>query len=147
MEDQHFYKRHNKMLLLYHLVFPVKYRKKVITEAISKTIKEICIEISERYEMQFLEIGTDDDHIHFLLQGVPTMAVEKIVRIIKSITARMVFQKHPQLKKDLWGGNFWTSGYYANTVGQYGNMEVIKRYVENQGKEYIQVHTEQLRLW
>ena len=136
MEDQHIYKRHNKTLLLYHLVFPVKYRRKVITEAISKTIKEICIEISERYEMQFLEIGTDDDHVHFLLQGVPTMSMDKIVRIIKSITARMVFQKHPQLKKDLWGGNFWTSGYYANTVGQYGNMEVIKRYVENQGKEY-----------
>jgi len=147
MEDQHIYKRHNKTLLLYHLVFPVKYRRKVITEAISKTIKEICIEISERYEMQFLEIGTDDDHVHFLLQGVPTMSMDKIVRIIKSITARMVFQKHPQLKKDLWGGNFWTSGYYANTVGQYGNMEVIKRYVENQGKEYKQVHTEQLKLW
>jgi len=147
MEDQHIYKRHNKTLLLYHLVFPVKYRRKVITEAISETIKETCLEISERYEMQFLEIGTDEDHVHFLLQGVPTMAIDKIVRIIKSITARIVFQKHPQLKKDLWGGNFWTSGYYANTVGHYGNMEVIKRYVENQGKEYKQVHTEQLKLW
>lgn len=147
MEDQHIYKRHNKTLLLYHLVFPVKYRRKVIIEEISLTIKWVCIEISERYEIQFIEIGTDEDHVHFLIQGLPTMTVEKIVRTIKSITARLVFQQYPQLKKDLWGGNFWTSGYYANTVGQYGNMDVIKKYDENQGKEYKQVHLEQLKLW
>jgi len=147
MEDQHIYKRHNKTLLLYHLVFPVKYRRKVITEEISLTIKRVCIEISERYEIQFIEIGTDEDHVHFLIQGLPTMTVENIVRTIKSITARLVFQQYPQLKKDLWGGNFWTSGYYANTVGQYGNMDVIKKYVENQGKEYKQVYLEQLKLW
>ena len=83
-----------------------------------------------------------------MIQGLPTMTVEKIVRTIKIITARLVFQQyHPQLKKDLWGGNFWTSGYYSNTVGQYGNMDVIKKYVENQGKEYKQVHLEQLKLW
>ena len=147
MEDQHIYKRHNKTLLLYHLVFPVKYRRKVIVEEISLTIKHLCIEISERYEIQFIEIGTDEDHVHFLIQGVPTMTVEKMVRTIKSITARFVFQHHPQLKKELWGGNFWTSGYYANTVGQYGNMDIIKKYVENQGKEYKQIHIEQLKLW
>jgi len=119
----------------------------VITEEISLTIKRVCIEISERYEIQFIEIGTDEDHVHFLIQGLPTMTVENIVRTIKSITARLVFQQYPQLKKDLWGGNFWTSGYYANTVGQYGNMDVIKKYVENQGKEYKQVYLEQLKLW
>ena len=92
--------------MLYHLVFPVKYRRKVIIEEISFTIKRVCIEISERYEIQFIEIGTDEDHVHFLIQGLPTMTVEKIVRTIKSITARLVFQQyHPQLKKDLWGGN------------------------------------------
>ncbi len=106
MEDQHIYKSHNKTLLLYHLVFPVKYRRKVIIEEISLTIKRVCIEISERYEIQFIEIGTDEDHVHFLIQGLPTMTVEKIVRTIKSITARFVFQQYPQLKKDLWGGNF-----------------------------------------
>lgn len=147
MEDQHIYKRHNKTLLLYHLVFPVKYRKKVITEEMGITLKDICLEIGERYEIQFIEIGTDDNHVHFLLQGIPTMTVDKIVRIIKSITVRMVFQKHPKLKENLWGGNFWTSGYYANTVGQYGNVEVIKKYVENQGKKYNKIHEEQLNLW
>ena len=145
--DKHIKKRHNKTLLLYHLVFPVKYRKKIIEDQISNFLKDICVEISERYEIQFIEIGTDEDHVHFLVQSVPTMSVDRLVRTIKSLTARMVFQSFPSIKKELWGGSFWTSGYYANTVGQYGNLEVIKNYVENQGKEYKQVYTEQLRLW
>ena len=145
--DQHIKKRHNQTLLLYHLVFPVKYRKKIIEIQISNFIKDICIEISDRYEIQFVEIGTDEDHVHFLVQSVPTISVDRIVRTVKSLTARMVFQSFPSIRKELWGGSFWTSGYYANTVGQYGNLEVIKKYVENQGKEYNQIYTEQLRLW
>ena len=145
--DEHIKKRHNKTLLLYHLVFPVKYRKKIIEDHISNFIKDICIEISDRYEIQFVEIGTDEDHVHFLVQSVPTMSVDRIVRTIKSLTARMVFQSFPLIKEELWGGSFWTSGYYANTVGQYGNLEVIRNYVENQGKSYNNIYTEQLRLW
>lgn len=145
--DQHIKKRHNKTLLLYHLVFPVKYRKKIIEIQISNFIKDVCIEISDRFEIQFVEIGTDEDHVHFLVQSVPTISVDRIVRTIKSLTARMVFQSFPSIKNELWGGSFWTSGYYANTVGQYGNLEVIKKYVENQGKEYKQIYAEQLRLW
>jgi REP element-mobilizing transposase RayT len=110
-------------------------------------MKEICIEISDRFEINFLEIGTDDDHVHFLVQSIPTLSVEKIVRTIKSILARIVLFKHPEIKEELWGGSFWTSGYYANTVGQYGNEETIKRYVEKQGKEYNQVYDGQLNLF
>ena len=145
--DEHIYKRHNKTLLLYHLVFPVKYRKKIIGEEISIFIKEICIEIGEKYEITFVEIGTDEDHIHFLVQSVPLMSVDRIIRTIKSIIAREVFRQYPEIKNELWGGNFWTSGYYANTVGQYGNAEVIKKYVENQGKQYHKIHSQQLSLW
>ncbi len=145
--DEHTYKRHNKTLLLYHLVFPVKYRRKVIDGKISEYIKEVCLGIGERYEIQFIEIGTDEDHVHFLIQSVSTMAVCKIVQIIKSITGREVFHRYPEVKKELWGGNFWTSGFYANTVGQYGNKEVIKKYVEGQGRKYTPLHSEQLRLW
>ncbi len=145
--DEHVYKRHNKTLLLYHLVFPVKYRCKVISGKISDYIKEVCLEIGDRYEIQFVEIGTDEDHVHFLVQSVPTMAVSQIVQIIKSITAREVFKNYPEVKKQLWGGNFWTSGFYANTVGQYGNKDVIRKYVEHQGREYKLKHAEQLRLW
>jgi len=145
--DKHIYKRHNKTLLLYHLVFPVKYRKKIIEDSMSSFIKEICLEIGEKYEIEFIEIGTDEDHVHFLIQSVPSLSVDNIVRIIKSITAKQVFRYFPEIKKELWGGNFWTSGYYANTVGQYGNVDVIRNYVENQGRKYNQIHVQQLSLW
>ena len=105
------------------------------------------MKIGERYEIQFIEIGTDEDHVHFLVQSVPKMSVSNIVRTIKSLTAREVFKNHPEVKRDLWGGNFWTSGFYANTVGMYSNKEVIKKYVENQGKKYKPIHSEQLNIW
>ncbi len=145
--SEHIHKRHNKTLLLYHLVFPVKYRRKVISASISETIKETCMEISDRFEISFIEIGTDEDHVHFLVQSVPTISVEKIVRQLKSLIARMVFFVHPEIKKELWGGSFWTSGYYANTVGQYGNEQVIRQYVEKQGRKYTQIYGEQLSLF
>jgi len=133
--SEHAYKRHNKTLLLYHLVFPLKYRKGVITKQIGESLKIICLEISERYEIHFLEIGYEPDYVHFLVQSVSTMEVSEIARILKSITARELFALYPEIKSKLWGGNLWTSGYYANTVGQYGNEAVIRKYVENQGKE------------
>jgi len=69
--------------------------------------------------------------------------------MLKSITAKQLFQLHPEIKAMLWGGSFWTSGYYVNTVGQYSNEEVIRAYVKNQGmeKEYKKIHQEQLKLF
>jgi putative transposase len=132
-------------VLLYHLVFPVKYRRKAFSKEVEKTLIEVCIEISERFEINFLEIGNDEDHVHFLIQGIPKMPVSRIVQIIKSITAREIFAKHKEIKTMLWGGNLWTSGFYANTVGQYGSEEMIRSYVKSQGKKYNKVHTGQLK--
>ena len=130
------------------MVFPAKYRKKIFDDAVDKTLKEVCIEISDCYEIHFVEIGNDEDHVHFLIQSVPTLSVTRIVTIIKSITAREIFAKHKDVKKVLWGGNLWTSGYYVNTVGQYGNAEVIQKYIQDQGKdvEYTKLHEDQLKL-
>ena len=145
---EHVTKRHNKTLLLYHIVCPLKYRRDVITNEIGESLKEVCLQISERYEIHFIEIGYEPDHVHFLVQSVPTMDVSKITRTIKSITAKQLFQRHPEIEAKLWGGNFWTSGFYANTVGQYGNEEVIRKYIENQGKQevYRKVYDGQLTL-
>jgi REP element-mobilizing transposase RayT len=95
---EHIIKSHNKSLFLYHIVCPVKYRRKAISAEVSETIKSTCLEIGERYELHFVEIGADDDHVHFLVQSVPTMAPTKIVTIIKSFTGRQVFEKHPEVK-------------------------------------------------
>ena len=145
--SEHIHKRHNKNLMLYHLVCPIKYRRKVLTEAVSTSLKETCLEIAERYEIRFIEIGTDEDHVHFLLQSVPNMLPSAMVGLIKSITGIAIFHAHPDIKKFLWGAKFWTSGYYINTVGQYANETVIRNYVKNQGLHYTQLHRTQLMLF
>ena len=145
--SEHIKKSHNKTLLLYHIVCPVKYRKKAITREVSDILKETCLKIEERYEIRFVEISTDNDHVHFLVQSIPTFSPKTIAQTIKSITAREIFLKHPKVKKMLWGGKFWTSGYYVNTVGQYGNENIIKEYVRNQGGKYNQLHSNQIGLF
>ena len=145
--SEHILKRHNKTLLLYHVVCPAKYRRKVFTEEVENTLKEVCMGIGERHEMHFVEIGADEDHVHFLIQSVPVLSPHRIVQIVKSSTAKEVFRLHPEVKQKLWGGKFWTSGYYANTVGQYGNEKVIKEYVRKQGRIYHQIHRGQLTLF
>ena len=74
-----------------------------------------------RYEIELIEIGTDKDHVHFLIQSVPTMSPSKIIQAVKSITAKEIFKLHPEVKEKLWGGEFWTKGYYVNTVGRHGD--------------------------
>ncbi len=146
-EDRHIVKSHNKSLLLYHYVCPAKYRRKVFSDAVTQTLKEVCEEIGKRYEIYTIEIGSDENHVHFLLQSVPTYSPTKIIRIVKSITAKKIFKAHPEVKKFLWGSKFWTSGYYVNTVGQYGNLKLIENYVKNQGKSYKQICRTQLKLF
>jgi putative transposase len=145
--NEHIHKRYNKSLMLYHVVCPVKYRRKAISEAVEQTIKETCMEISQRYEIHFVEIGVDEDHVHFLTQSIPSQLPSRLVQTIKSITAKEVFSKHKEVKKMLWGGKFWSSGYYINTVGQYGNEQVISNYVKNQGKQYKQIYRNQPTLF
>lgn len=142
-------KSHNVSQLLYHLVCPAKYRRLVFKEVanLDQAIKDICLEIEKRYDIHFVEIGTDQDHVHFLIQSVPAVSPTRIAQIVKSITAREVFQKKSEVKKMLWGGEFWTKGYYINTVGAKGNEAAIKNYVENQGLKYQQVYSNQLKLF
>ena len=133
--------------MLYHVVCPAKYRQKVFTDPVEQTLREVCAEIGQRYEMHFVEIGMDEDHAHFLMQSVPAVLPSAIVRTIKSITAREIFFRHPEVKKMLWGGQFWTSGYYINTVGKHGNEVVIGKYVREQGKTYKQIYRQRLKLF
>ncbi len=146
--SQYIHKSHNVSVLLYHFVCPVKYRRAVLRpERVDDKLKETCIEISKRYEIRFLEIGTDKDHVHFLIQSVPMYGAKKIIQVVKSITARKIFQDCPEVKEQLWGGEFWSDGYFVNTVGQHGNENSIVNYIKKQGiKDYRQLHTQQLTL-
>jgi REP element-mobilizing transposase RayT len=104
-------------------------------EEVDKTLRETCEEIGKRYEIIFLEIGTEVDHVHFLEQSIPTYSPTKIVTTIKSITAREIFKRNPEVKKQLWGGEFWSDGHFVSTVGKHGNEETITNYVRAQGRE------------
>ncbi len=114
---------------MYHLVFPAKYRRAIFDSAVDSLLQEVCLEIEQRYQLKFLEIGTDKNHVHFLVQSVPRYSVTKVVTIIKSLTAREIFRPAPQVKQQLWGGELWTDGYYASTVGKHGNENMIGKYV------------------
>jgi putative transposase len=140
--SEYVHKSHNVSVLIYHLVCPAKYRRVVFDAEVDLVIRDICLEIEQRYEIKFLEIGTDKDHVHFLIQSVPTYSPTKIAQTIKSITAREVFSRVPSVKKKLWGGEFWTKGYFINTVGHKGNEDSVTDYVRNQGleKEYKRIH-------
>ena len=120
---------------MYHLVFPAKYRKVVFDKKVDEVLKYICLEIEKRYQIKFIEIGTDEDHVHFLVQSVPTYSVTKLVTMIKSLTARHIFKECPEVKKQLWGGEFWSDGFFASTVGKYGDEAKIANYVKNQGSD------------
>ena len=142
-------KSHNVSVLIYHYVCPARYRRVVFDEKVDQILKDVCLEISKRYEIEFLEIGTDRDHVHFLIQSVPTYSPTKIIRTVKSITAREIFKQAPEVKRKLWGGKFWTDGHYVKTVGQKGNEETVRRYVKEQGiqAEYQQLHWQQLKMF
>jgi len=139
-------KSHNVSILLYHAVFPAKYRRVVFDDSVEAVLRSVCLEISLRYEIEFIEIGTDGDHVHFLLQSVPTYSPTKIITLIKSLVAREVFKRCPHVKKKLWGGEFWSDGYFVSTVGPVGNENTIANYVRDQGQEercpraYQQLH-------
>jgi REP element-mobilizing transposase RayT len=141
-KSEYIHKSHNVSVLLYHLVFPAKYRRVVFSESADQTLKTVCLELSKRYDIHFLEIGTDSNHVHFLVQSVPTHGITKIVTIIKSVTAREIFRLHPDVKRHLWGGEFWSDGYFANTVSKFGDEGSISKYVRNQGvgEDYKTLH-------
>ena len=90
-KSEYKHKSHNVSVLIYHFVCPTKYRRVVIDEEVDGKMKEICLEIEKRYEINFLEIGTDKDHVHFLVQSIPTESPSKLITKIKSLIARELF--------------------------------------------------------
>ena len=149
-ESIYIHKSHNVTVLIYHLVTPAKYRKVIFDKELDEYLCKICEGIENRYEIRFLEIGTDDDHVHFLLQSVPTYSPTKVAQVVKSITAKKMFEKYPKLKEELWGSEFWTKGYFMSTVGKHGDEQKLRNYVKNQGSgkpSYKAFQQKQLKLF
>jgi putative transposase len=129
----------------YHVVFPVKHRKALLGDAVRSAILGIADGIAERYDIEFERIGTDGNHIHVLCSFHPKYAGGEVVGLFKSMTAKQLFRRFPEMRRELWGGEFWSDGYYIATVSERGNWDAVSRYVERQGKTTSD--PAQLKMW
>jgi putative transposase len=119
----------------YHLVCTVKYRKSLLRGDIERSLFNISHELAERYEFEIEKMGADLDHVHLLCSFHPKYSIGQTVNLYKNVTAKQLFKQHPDLRRELWGGEFWTDAYYAATVGERGNWKVVEQYIANQGKK------------
>lgn len=134
----------------YHMVTAIKYRKLLLNAEVEKCITETMKGISERYDIIIDEIGFDQNHIHIFCGARPGMSPARIINIIKSITARKVFETFPKLrKKELWGVEFWSDGKYIGTVGEATSEKVVRKYIQNQSidKPEVENRMKQLKLF
>lgn len=123
--------------LKYHLVWVPKYRKMVLKGRIAERLQEIFQGIAERYEFEIDSMGVMEDHIHVFLSAPPRYAPAEIVQIMKSISAKMIFQEFPQVKEQLWGGELWNDGYFVRSTGDKVTSEVIRKYIRHQHKRQL----------
>ena len=132
------------------MVTVVKYRKALLNSGVAECIKETLKGISERYEIVIDEVGFDQNHIHIFCGAPPRMAPLRVISIIKSITARKIFERFPNLrKKELWGSEFWSDGKYIGTVGEATSEKTIRNYIRNQSsdKKKTEARMKQLKLF
>jgi putative transposase len=130
------------------MVLCIKYRKKLLYDKDKiDFLRFICSEIEQRYSVIFDAIGTDGDHVHVFVGAAPKYSPSKIMQIIKSILARELFKQYPEIKKQLWGGHFWSEGGYIGTVGDGVTSEIVREYIKNQGTKDERESSAQLKLF
>ena len=144
MDNELFKSYHKVFRIKYHFVFCIKYRKDLfLQDRYVETFKRVCKGMEERYSMKFETIGFDEDHVHFLIECLTTTySPAKIFQVVKSISAIELFKRHPEIKAELYHGEFWSDGGYAGTVGEGVNADVIRDYIKKQGRK-----GEQLKLF
>jgi len=123
--------------LKYHMVWVPKYRKMILKGDLAKRVREVFAEIAERYEFEIDTMEVKEDHVHLFLSVPPRYSPAGVVQIIKSISAKVVFKEFPEVKKQLWRGEFWSDGYFVRSVGDKVTSEVIRRYIKYQHHEQL----------
>ena len=114
----------------YHLVWSPKYRKHILTGALAERVEQMFGEIAEAYDITIDEMEISPDHVHLFCSFPPRYAIAQVVGMFKSLSARAVFREFPQVKRQLWGGEFWENGYFARTVGDHVTAEMIRKYIQ-----------------
>lgn len=125
---------HSVFLLWYHSVFVIKYRRKVINETISQRLKEIFNYIAPNYHISLHEWNHDGDHIHCLFKAHPNSELSKFINAYKAASSRLIKKEYPAIKNQLWKEFFWSKSFCLLTTGGV-SVEVIKKYIQSQGKE------------
>ncbi|NFI08717.1 transposase [Clostridium botulinum] len=125
---------HSVFLLHYHLVLVIKYRREVINADISNRLKEIFEKISPKYNISIEEWEHDNNHVHVLFKAQPNSELSKFINAYKSASSRLIKKEFPEIKKKLWKEYFWSRSYCLLTTGG-SPIEVIKEYIQNQGKK------------
>ncbi len=123
--------------LKYNFVWIPKYREKLFNDRMTKRLKEIFREIAEQYEFEINTMEVMDDHVHLFLVVPLKYAPARVVQIVKSISAKIMFQEFPEMKKKLWGGELWNDGYFVRSVGDKVTAEIIRKYIQYQHDEQI----------
>ena len=118
--------------LKYHLVWIPKYRKYVLSDEVSKHLKEVVQQIAEEYEFKIDIMEVMGDHVHIFVEVPPRYSPAQVVQILKSVSAREVFRKFPKLRKQLWAGEIWSDGYFVRSVGDKVTADIIREYIEYQ---------------
>lgn len=134
LDGEIWYWHHNRSECYYHIQITVKYRKSLLDKEVEHVITETLKGFKERYDLEIQTIGYDQNHLHILCRFLPKYSGGQVIRLIKSITGKRVFKEVPRVKRDLWGGEFWTDGYYISTISGKGDKSVIERYIRNQGR-------------
>lgn len=119
----------------YHLVWSPKYRKKILQGELAKRVGELLQEIAAHYDITIEELEVSTDHIHLFCSFPPRYSIAQVVTRFKSLSARAIFREYPQVKRQLWGGEFWEDGYFARTVGDKVTAEVIRKYIQHHRSE------------
>ena len=128
----------------YHIVWAPKYRKEILAGQLGERLKQIFHEIAEEFCFEIEEMEVMPDHVHIFLSFPPKRSIAEVVRILKSLSARKVFEEFGWLRSRLWGGELWEDGYFARTVGDKVTAEIIKRYIRYQ--KFENHNSRQLRL-
>ena len=136
MKENLIHYRTSVCFINYHMVWSVKYRRKILTPEVEAYLKQLVQEIaqSKGFTVQLFECG-EQDHIHCFVTAPPKLSVTDIVKYLKGITGRKLFETYPDLKSKLWRGELWNHSYYCETIGSVSE-ENIKRYIEHQSKLY-----------
>ena len=125
-------KAHSVFHIRYHIVIIPKYRKPILKASVRAYMYTLIRRFCKEYELNVVELALMPDHVHLCVDATPKYSPAQLVQRLKSITAREIFKKYPQLREQYWAGEFWSDGYYIGTAGDKQTSEMIREYIRHQ---------------